>query len=61
MLLYFERCMQTAVNYLENWTNEWGFCFPVTKTQAICSNKRINPTGNIKMLEQTSVVRFLGI
>lgn len=40
--------------------------FSVAKSQVICFDKRrINPTVNIKMydqeLEQTSVVRFLGI
>uniref|UniRef100_A0A671QEF9 Reverse transcriptase domain-containing protein n=1 Tax=Sinocyclocheilus anshuiensis TaxID=1608454 RepID=A0A671QEF9_9TELE len=63
---HVEKCMQNAVKKVENWANEWGFCFSVAKTQVICFTKRkINPIMIIKMygqkLEQVSVIRFLGM
>ncbi len=63
---HVEKCMQTAVNIVENWASEWGFRFSVSKTQVICFTKRkTNPVINIKMygkqLEQVSVIRFLGM
>lgn len=63
---FVQEKVQNAVCLIENWANKWGFRLSMAKTQVICfSKKKTNPTINIKMyretLEQTSVVRFLGV
>lgn len=63
-LAYMQGKMQKAIQAVEQWANKWGFKMSVAKTQVICFSKRHKPV-SLKLydqiLEQVSVVRFLGV
>lgn len=63
-LKYVQKKMQTAVEKVEQWADEWGFKLSVAKTQVISFSRR-HKEMSLKLygpvIEQVSVIRLLGM